>query len=102
MKWILVLSLIAMLCVTGCQQPSSSQPSQPPKIHVEVNPQVPPTPPQVQPPVPPVPTRNYVFGYYDGYHNRILAVRWAVWEYRQGWELGRWDRVHNLQPRFTP
>jgi hypothetical protein len=114
MKRILITSALlgSVLLLSGCQQPAPPQQQTPQNIHVEVHPPIqaaptppaptPPPMPPVQPPVPPAPTRNYMIGYSDGYHNRIVSIRWVIWEYRQGWELGRWDRAHNLPPRFVP
>ena len=85
----------------GCNNQPQQQPLQQAapeqKIQIEVNPA--PRPPRpLPPPGPPqVISPMYMTGYWDGYFGRYVSARWAFYDYREGWNLGKFDRQHNIK-----
>lgn len=98
-KIIIILLALPLFALIGCNnqpEPQLQQAAPERKIEIEVKPapQQPPAPPHVISPM-------YMSGYWDGYHGRFVSARWAFFDYREGWNLGKFDRQHNIK-RFPP
>lgn len=98
MKKILLLLLsLPLFAVVGCNTNNPPAPEQ--KIQIEIHPPLPKARPQ--PPPPPPPPQHispmYMSGYWDGYYGRYVSARWAFYDYREGWNLGKFDRQHNIK-----
>jgi hypothetical protein len=99
MKRLFAFALLGAM-VLGCD---NSQPqTQPanPKLEIQVTPP-PPAPTQPAPPAPPphIYSKQFMIGYWDGYHGRGESR--LNYDYRNGYELGHYDRINGIQ-RFKP
>ncbi len=97
-KIILILLALPLFAMVGCNnqpqpQPQLQQAAPDRKIEIEIKPA-----PQLPPPGPPhVVSPMYMTGYWDGYFGRYVSARWAFYDYREGWNLGKFDRQHNIK-----
>jgi len=95
-KFILILLTLPLFAICGCNNQPQPQPQLAPerKIQIEIKP----APAPVQPALPPhVISPMYMSGYWDGYFGRYVSWRWAYFDYREGWNLGKFDRQHGIK-----
>lgn len=99
------LLIFGVILACGCQQqpPVPVQPNHKLEIEVRPAPTIPVPPPTApvapgpEPLVPPVVSRTFMIGYWDGYFSRYASWRWAYMDYRDGWHLGQYDRLHGIR-----
>jgi uncharacterized lipoprotein NlpE involved in copper resistance len=92
-KIIIILLALPLFAIIGC---NNNQPA-PQEQKLQVAPPAPgPAPAPVPPPPPHVISPMFMSGYWDGYFGRYVSIRWAYFDYREGWNLGKFDRQHGI------